>query len=588
MKIVNKIVFQFSIVLLCLTFIVISFKNFTNNSIAAVNNISEKSQLIEKNNKEQNKIQTLQSKLYKNFFSKLLYLNTSVEGEQIDTYTQEAIAELDSFLFTFINVGNYEDIKTIIEDLKGNILKYSELKKVGFADYEKTENQFFEEDILGKTEEIDLVIQPLIKDIERESVYIITDIIDITEETKLNMGVTEKNNLIMIGIIIILIVFVIISLVYTINKMMKNILHKADKLASLDLREEIKIVSVKVNKKGKVKANKREKIKEMELINNSFEKIRETLKGTVSTLSFASNETKLEIEKIAEIILGNSSASEEISSKISEITSSMEESLNRLVGISNEVTEISENSNKNLNDFSKIRKDNELIINKSFQEKENIKNTTHYINDIVVEIEGNIGEVENLKTISSDISSFVNKIYTISEQTNLLSLNAAIEAARAGEAGKGFSVVADEIRKLSINSKNIVEELDKKIENIVFTIDNAVLKTLRSKDKISSINGEIDRLEVIFSDIMDSLNGVIKAINTLYENTERQNDSMENLKLESDNIKNNSEEIVVGIKEIDDAMIESNISINDLVTISDSLKDTSVNMNDIISKFVVE
>jgi len=108
------------------------------------------------------------------------------------------------------------------------------------------------------------------------------------------------------------------------------------------------------------------------------------------------------------------------------------------------------------------------------QGAEVVKETVGTMNKIVVQISSASDGIEALGKQSLLISSIVQTIGGIAQQTNLLALNAAIEAARAGEQGRGFAVVADEVRQLAGRTSSATEEIVAVVQKNQILVDEAV------------------------------------------------------------------------------------------------------------------
>ncbi len=134
-----------------------------------------------------------------------------------------------------------------------------------------------------------------------------------------------------------------------------------------------------------------------------------------------------------------------------------------------------------------------------------VSSTISTINQLSSDIRESAEAVNQVDASVDKISSVIVTIQGISEQTNLLALNAAIEAARAGEAGRGFAVVADEVRNLAQNTQKATVEIQEMISQLQQNARSAVSlmeqSVVEAADSVESVSNAGEELEKIVHDI---------------------------------------------------------------------------------------
>lgn len=159
-------------------------------------------------------------------------------------------------------------------------------------------------------------------------------------------------------------------------------------------------------------------------------------------------------------------------------------------------------------------------------------------------------EIKKLNSKASSIEEIIIKINEISEQTNLLSLNAAIEAARAGKRGRGFAVVADEIGQLSEQVANFSANIKEISSGIASQTKSVNTKMSKRVDNIKRDLTKISQAEKGFKQINASTIELREQVDEIKNLSIKQNVFSEEVKKMMDQITVNSQQLVAGVEEI--------------------------------------
>lgn len=317
----------------------------------------------------------------------------------------------------------------------------------------------------------------------------------------------------------------------------------------------------------------------------STNQLNQNLRDIVSQINVVSESVSSQSEELTQSANEVKTGSEQVASTMQELAAGTETQANSASDLSFSMNSFADKVQEANENGYRIEANSKIVLDMTKDGSELMKNSIVQMEKVDSIVRDSVNKVNGLDKQSQEISNLVTVIKDVSDQTNLLALNAAIEAARAGEHGKGFAVVADEVRKLAeqvsdsvTNITDIVGSIQKEAGLVSESLQGGYKEVEQGKAQIES-TGET------FRKISDAVTEMVGSITTIAENLVEITANAQQMNGAIQEIASVSEESAAGVEQTSASSQQISSIMEEVAGSSVQLAELAGELNDLVRHF---
>lgn len=376
------------------------------------------------------------------------------------------------------------------------------------------------------------------------------------------------------GIFVFVILLVILVIVIFLRITMKPMQTLTDTLTSITDGD----FTVKVSSKGK---------DEIALMGSSLNNFVEIMRDVISDIRDVSGQLDNSSKTTKQISAALNQSADSQADSMSDVKVTLDQVASGVQELALHASTLSDVVNETNQRGNQAKENMQQTVTVASQGRSDMEEVNHAM-DSIVESMSHLEEiVDKVGSSTEQINTMVGIISDISDQTNLLSLNAAIEAARAGEAGRGFAVVAEEIRKLAEVSASSASQISDIIGQVNSQVSYMVQQTSQSVTYIKNNSEKITSSCEIFERIYKNVTETDNMLTEIVERIAHVDDVATNIAALSEEQSASTQEILASTEVLANASLQLSQDSHVVASSADEVSDASFSLAEHMRKFKI-